>query len=157
MREVMDELDRWWCSGDPVGMATVVGTWRSAPRPAGAAMLVGPDGTAVGSVSGGCVEGAVYQLAEEVLASGTPVLQRYGVSDSDAFEVGLTCGGILDVFVERVDPAGFPVLSAARGVLPQRPAQPRRASRLSAASAAAVVHTARESRTARRMSPRTGG
>jgi len=110
MREVMDELDRWWCSGDPVGMATVVGTWRSAPRPAGAAMLVGPDGTAVGSVSGGCVEGAVYQLAEEVLASGTPVLQRYGVSDSDAFEVGLTCGGILDVFVERVDEAGFPQL-----------------------------------------------
>jgi len=110
MREVMDELDRWWCSGDPVGMATVVGTWRSAPRPAGAAMLVGPDGTAVGSVSGGCVEGAVYQLAEEVLASGTPVLQRYGVSDSDAFEVGLTCGGILDVFVERVDPAAFPQL-----------------------------------------------
>src|SRR5690242_2539692 len=110
MREVMDELDRWWRSGDPVGMATVVGTWRSAPRPAGAAMLVGPDGTAVGSVSGGCVEGAVYQLAEEVLASGTPVLQRYGVSDSDAFEVGLTCGGILDVFVERVDPAGFPQL-----------------------------------------------
>jgi xanthine dehydrogenase accessory factor len=74
-------------------------------------MLVGPDGTAVGSVSGGCVEGAVYQLAEEVLASGTPVLQRYGVSDSDAFEVGLTCGGILDVFVERVDPAAFPQLS----------------------------------------------
>jgi xanthine dehydrogenase accessory factor len=110
MREVMDELDRWWKSGDPVGMATVVATWRSAPRPAGAAMLVGPDGTAVGSVSGGCVEGAVYQLAEEVLASGTPVLQRYGVSDSDAFEVGLTCGGILDVFVERVDPTGFPRL-----------------------------------------------
>jgi xanthine dehydrogenase accessory factor len=110
MREVMDELDRWWKSGDPVGMATVVGTWRSAPRPPGAAMLVGPDGTAVGSVSGGCVEGAVYQLSEEVLASGTPVLQRYGVSDSDAFEVGLTCGGILDVFVERVDPASFPQL-----------------------------------------------
>jgi xanthine dehydrogenase accessory factor len=110
MREVMEELDRWWKTGEPVGMATVVATWRSAPRPAGAAMLVGPDGTAVGSVSGGCVEGAVYQLAEEVLASGVPVLQRYGVSDSDAFEAGLTCGGILDVFVERVDAAGFPEL-----------------------------------------------
>jgi xanthine dehydrogenase accessory factor len=115
MREVMEELDRWWKTGDPVGMATVVATWRSAPRPAGAAMLVGPDGSAVGSVSGGCVEGAVYQLAEEVLASGTPVLQRYGVSDSDAFEVGLTCGGILDVFVERVDATGFPELGEVIG------------------------------------------
>jgi xanthine dehydrogenase accessory factor len=122
MREVMEELDRWWKTGEPVGMATVVATWRSAPRPPGANMLVGPDGTAVGSVSGGCVEGAVYQLAEEVLASGTPVLQRYGVSDSDAFEVGLTCGGILDVFVERVDTAGFPqlgeVLTAIRAGVP---------------------------------------
>jgi xanthine dehydrogenase accessory factor len=110
MREVMEELDRWWRAGDPVGMATVVATWRSAPRLPGAAMLVGPGGTAAGSVSGGCVEGAIYQLAEEVLASGTPVLHRYGVSDSDAFEVGLTCGGILEVFVERVDGAGFPEL-----------------------------------------------
>src|SRR5690242_21484479 len=93
-------------------MATVVGTWRSAPRPAGAAMLVGPDGSAVGSVSGGCVEGAVYELAKEVIDSGTPVLQRYGVSDDDAFAVGLTCGGIIDVFVERVDQASFPELGA---------------------------------------------
>jgi xanthine dehydrogenase accessory factor len=91
-------------------MGTVVGTWRSAPRPAGAAMLVGPDGTAVGSVSGGCVEGAVYDLAKEVIDSGDPVLQRYGVSDDDAFAVGLTCGGIIDVFVERVDRASFPEL-----------------------------------------------
>src|SRR5690242_6291847 len=112
MREVMDELDRWWKSGDPVGMATVVGTWRSAPRPPGAVMLVGPDGEAVGSVSGGCVEGALYELAQEVVASGDPVLQRYGISDDDAFAVGLTCGGILDVFVERVSPAAFPELGA---------------------------------------------
>jgi xanthine dehydrogenase accessory factor len=107
MRDVLDELHGWWRAGSPVGMATVVATWRSAPRPPGAVMLVGPDGSAVGSVSGGCVEGAVYQLATEVVASGTPVLQRYGVSDDDAFAVGLTCGGIIDVFVERVDPAGF--------------------------------------------------
>src|SRR3954471_892486 len=93
-------------------MGTVVGTWRSAPRPAGAAMLVGPDGSAVGSVSGGCVEGAVYELAKEVIDSGTPVLQRYGVSDDDAFAVGLTCGGIIDVFVERVDQESFPELGA---------------------------------------------
>src|SRR5690242_7067360 len=110
MREVMDELDRWWKSGDPVGMATVVGTWRSAPRPPGATMLVGPDGTAVGSVSGGCVEGAVYELCREALDDGQPRLQRYGVSDDDAFAVGLTCGGIIDLFVERVDPVLFPQL-----------------------------------------------
>ena len=75
-------------------------------------MLVGPDGSAVGSVSGGCVEGAVYDLAKEVVSSGTPVLQRFGVSDDDAFAVGLTCGGIIDVFVERVDRGSFPELGA---------------------------------------------
>src|SRR5437899_5375439 len=110
MRDALAELARWWAAGQPVGMATVVATWRSAPRPPGATMLVGPDGTAVGSVSGGCVEGAVYELAQQVTATGNPVLQRYGVSDSDAFAVGLTCGGILDVFVERVDRSGFPEL-----------------------------------------------
>jgi len=110
VREVLDELVGWWRSGRPVGVGTVVGTWRSAPRQPGAAMLVGPDGEAVGSVSGGCVEGAVYELAQEVVASGRPVLQRYGVSDDDAFAVGLTCGGILDVFVERVDRMSFPEL-----------------------------------------------
>ena len=73
-------------------------------------MLVGPDGEAVGSVSGGCVEGAVYELGQQVIADGVPVLQRYGVSDDDAFAVGLTCGGILDVLVERVDPLTFPEL-----------------------------------------------
>ncbi|GIH16406.1 XdhC family protein [Rugosimonospora africana] len=108
MRDVLDELDRWWKAGEPVGMATVVATWRSSPRPAGATMLVGPDGTAVGSVSGGCVEGAVYELAQEVVATGAPILQRYGVSDDDAFAIGLTCGGIIDVFVERIDGPAFP-------------------------------------------------
>jgi xanthine dehydrogenase accessory factor len=112
VRDVLDELDRWWSAGEPIGMATVVGTWRSAPRPAGAMMLVGPDGSAVGSVSGGCVEGAVYELAKEVSASGEPLLQRYGVSDDDAFAVGLTCGGIIDIFVERVDRSAFPELGA---------------------------------------------
>ena len=73
-------------------------------------MLVGPAGEAVGSVSGGCVEGAAYELAQEVLASETPVLQPYGVSDEDAFAVGLTCGGILDVYVEKVDQQTFPEL-----------------------------------------------
>lgn len=110
MREVLDQLMGWWREDKPVGMGTVVATFRSAPRPPGASMLVGPDGSAVGSVSGGCVEGAVYDLAQEVVVSGAPVLHRYGVSDDDAFEVGLTCGGILDVYVERVDRTTFPQL-----------------------------------------------
>src|SRR5206468_3438269 len=87
-------------------------TFRSAPRPPGASMLVGPAGEAVGSVSGGCVEGAVYDLAQRVVAAGTPKLQRYGVSDDDAFAVGLTCGGILDVYVEEVDQPTFPELGS---------------------------------------------
>jgi xanthine dehydrogenase accessory factor len=110
VREVMLDLMRWWRDGQPVGMATVVGTWRSAPRPPGATMLVGPDGTAVGSVSGGCVEGAVYELCREAIETGISRAQRYGISDDDAFEVGLTCGGIIDLFVERVDPTTFPQL-----------------------------------------------
>src|SRR5690242_12691444 len=100
----------WWRAGETVGVGTVVATFRSAPRPPGASMLVGPDGTAVGSVSGGCVEGAVYDLAQEVVGDGTPVLERYGVSDDDAFAVGLTCGGILDVYVEKVSRETFPEL-----------------------------------------------
>src|SRR6478735_4255351 len=75
---------QWWRAGKSVGVGTVVATFRSAPRPAGASMLVGPGGEAVGSVSGGCVEGAVYELSQEVVESGRPVLQRYGVSDDDA-------------------------------------------------------------------------
>jgi xanthine dehydrogenase accessory factor len=110
MRDVLGQLAAWWRSGATVGMGTVVATWKSAPRQPGAAMLVGPDGSAVGSVSGGCVEGAVYDLAKTVVDDQAPVLQRYGVSDDDAFAVGLTCGGILDVFVEPVSPETFPEL-----------------------------------------------
>ncbi len=110
MREVLPDLLRWWRDGASVGVGTVVATWRSAPRQPGASMLVGPEGEAVGSVSGGCVEGAVYELAQEVVESGTPALQRYGVSDEDAYAVGLTCGGILDVWVETVSRETFPEL-----------------------------------------------
>src|SRR5919108_4854999 len=110
MRDVLGDLVGWWRSGATIGMGTVVATWKSAPRQAGAAMLVGPDGTAVGSVSGGCVEGAVYDLAKTVVDDASPVLQRYGVSDDDAFAVGLTCGGILDVFVEPISIETFPEL-----------------------------------------------
>ncbi len=112
MREVLPELLAWWQAGKPVAVATVVDTWRSAPRPPGASMLIGADGSAVGSVSGGCVEGAVYEVGRQVLADGVPVLTRYGVSDNDAYAVGLTCGGILDVFVERVTPESFAELAA---------------------------------------------
>jgi xanthine dehydrogenase accessory factor len=112
MRDVLDRLLSWWNAGESVAVGTVVATFESAPRPPGAVMLVGPGLEAVGSVSGGCVEGAVYQLGEEVLESGEPVLQRYGVSDESAFAVGLTCGGIIDVFVEKVDRTSFPELGA---------------------------------------------
>src|SRR3954468_17149689 len=106
----MDELMQWWSAGETVGVGTVVGTWRSAPRQPGASMLAGPGGEAVGSVSGGCVEGAVYELGQEVVECGTPVLQRCGVSEDDAYAVGLTCGGMLDVFVEKVSRDTFPQL-----------------------------------------------
>ena len=110
MRDVLDDLMTWWDAGETVAVATVVATFQSAPRPPGASMLVGPDDTAVGSVSGGCVEGAVYEVSREVAATGVPELNRYGVSDDDAFAVGLTCGGILDVFVEKVSKETFPEL-----------------------------------------------
>jgi len=110
VRDVMAELMEWWEAGETVGVGTVVATFQSAPRPAGASMLVGPDQSAVGSVSGGCVEGAVYEVAQQVVESGSPVLERYGVSDDEAFAVGLTCGGILDVFVEKVSRETFPEL-----------------------------------------------
>ncbi|MEV5501776.1 XdhC/CoxI family protein [Nonomuraea fuscirosea] len=106
MRDVLPEIMKWWRSGLKFGLATVVGTWSSAPRQPGAAMAVRGD-EVVGSVSGGCVEGAVFELAAEV---DTPVLQRYGVSDDDAFAVGLTCGGIIDILVEPVSLETFPEL-----------------------------------------------
>ncbi len=110
MRDVLNDIMKWWDAGETVGLATVVRTFRSAPREPGAALAVGADGEVVGSVSGGCVEGAVYELCGEVTSTGQPVLQTYGVSDDDAFAVGLTCGGILDVFVEPVSRELFPEL-----------------------------------------------
>lgn len=109
---VLDDLLAIWRAGGTAGVGTVVRTFRSAPRPPGASMFVAPDGTVSGSVSGGCVEGAVYELAAEVVRTGVPRLERYGVTDDDAFAVGLTCGGILDVFVQPVSRASFPQLDA---------------------------------------------
>jgi xanthine dehydrogenase accessory factor len=147
MREVITELLAWWEAGETVGMGTVVATFRSAPRPPGASMLVGPSGQAVGSVSGGCVEGAVYDLASSVVATGEPLLQRYGVSDDDAFAVGLTCGGILDVFVEKVDRSSFPELGdIAADLAADRPV-----------AVATVVEHPDRSRVGRRIVVRPGG
>jgi xanthine dehydrogenase accessory factor len=110
VRDILDQISKWWDAGEPFGLATVVRTFSSAPREPGAAMAVSADGEALGSVSGGCVEGAVYELAGEVRVSGKPVLQTYGTSDGDAFAVGLTCGGIIDMFVEPVSKDAFPEL-----------------------------------------------
>lgn len=110
MRDVIGDLEAWWRAGETVAVGTVIGTWKSSPRQPGAVMAVGTDGTVVGSVSGGCVEGAVYALAERTRDDGAPVLQRFGVSDDDAFAAGLTCGGIIDVFVEQVSPLTYPEL-----------------------------------------------
>jgi xanthine dehydrogenase accessory factor len=110
VRDILDPISKWWDAGEPFGLATVVRTFSSAPREPGASMAVSADGEAVGSVSGGCVEGAVYELSGEVRGSGTPVLQTYGISEDDAFAVGLTCGGIIDIFVEPVSKDTFPEL-----------------------------------------------
>ncbi|GLP79341.1 XdhC family protein [Mycobacterium antarcticum] len=112
MRDVLDELLSVWRAGGTAGLATVVRTMKSAPRAPGAAMVVSPDGTVAGSVSGGCVEAAVYDLAGEVVATGRPQLQRYGITDDDAFAVGLTCGGIIDIFAEPLSRSTFPQLDA---------------------------------------------
>ncbi|MEU0494987.1 XdhC/CoxI family protein [Mycobacterium sp. NPDC006124] len=112
MRDVLDELLSVWRAGETAGLATVVRTMKSAPRAAGAAMVVSPDGSVAGSVSGGCVESAVYELAGEVVQTGRPRLQRYGITDDDAFAVGLTCGGIIDIFAEPLSRNTFPQLDA---------------------------------------------
>lgn len=110
VQDVLAELAAIWRTGETAGLGTVVRTFRSAPRQPGAAMVVAPDGSVSGSVSGGCVEGAVYESATDVVATGLPRLERYGVSDDDAFAVGLTCGGILDIFIEPVSQRSFPHL-----------------------------------------------
>ncbi|MCW2734507.1 MAG: xanthine and dehydrogenase maturation factor, XdhC/CoxF family [Mycobacterium sp.] len=119
---MLNELISVWRAGGTAGVATVVRTIKSAPRAAGAAMVVSPDGTVSGSVSGGCVEAAVYELAREVVQTGRPQLQRYGITDDDAFAVGLTCGGIIDIFAEPVSRATFPQLeTVAEDIAAHRP------------------------------------
>ncbi|MEV6006313.1 XdhC/CoxI family protein [Streptomyces sp. NPDC051976] len=116
MLDIADELHRWSGLGAPFAVATVVAIGGSAPRQPGAALAVDGGGNAIGSVSGGCVEGAVYERCQEVLAAGpgaAPVLEHFGYSDDDAFAVGLTCGGEIDILVQRIDPAARPEITGA--------------------------------------------
>jgi xanthine dehydrogenase accessory factor len=105
MREILDTLARWKASGTKVATATVVSTERSAPRDPGAMLAVSESGDVAGSVTGGCVEPAVFEEAREVLAGGGARLRTYGIADEEAFEVGLPCGGTVHIFVDELDPA----------------------------------------------------
>lgn len=102
MREVLPDIEAWRAAGNRVAVATVVKVEGSAPRPVGATMAVSSSGELVGSVSGGCVESAVFEEAQEVLESGQPKLIRYGITDEMAWDVGLSCGGTIEVYVEPV-------------------------------------------------------
>jgi xanthine dehydrogenase accessory factor len=104
MKDVLEDVDAWTARGDAVALATVVATKRSAPRPPGAKMAINSRGEVSGMVSGGCVEGAVVEVAEEILLGGEPRLLHFGIADSDAWDVGLPCGGEIDVWVERYEP-----------------------------------------------------
>jgi xanthine dehydrogenase accessory factor len=104
MRDVIADVDAWVERGDQVALATVIDVKRSAPRPPGAKMAVNDRGEVSGAVSGGCVEGAVVAVAEDVLKGGEPRLLHFGIADSEAWDVGLPCGGEIEVFVERYEP-----------------------------------------------------
>jgi xanthine dehydrogenase accessory factor len=103
VKDVLDDIERWQRAGSRVALARVVAVTGSGPREPGAAMAVTDRGEVAGSVSGGCVEGAVVAEALEVLASGEPRLCTFGVTDDQAFSVGLTCGGTVRIFVEPLD------------------------------------------------------
>ena len=104
MRDVLTDVDAWTARGDKVALAMVVGVKRSAPRPPGAKMAINDRGEVSGKVSGGCVEGAVIEVADKVLSGGEPQLLTFGIADEEAWDVGLPCGGEIDVWVERFQP-----------------------------------------------------
>jgi xanthine dehydrogenase accessory factor len=103
MKEVLADVERWRARGERVAIATVVASRRSAPRPIGSKLAVSEHGELSGSVSGGCVEADVAERAKKVLEDGAPALLTYGIADEQAFEVGLPCGGEIDVFLERLE------------------------------------------------------
>ena len=107
MKEVIDDINRWQAENQPVALATVVQTWGSAPRKVGAKMALTPDGRIAGSVSGGCVEGAVFEEGTAALQANRPKLLHFGVADETAWDVGLACGGTIEVFVEPLDTAVY--------------------------------------------------
>ncbi|ABY34008.1 MAG: hypothetical protein KatS3mg054_0754 [Chloroflexus sp.] len=100
MHEIIDAIDRWLARGEKVAIATVVRTMGSSPRQVGAKMAVSSGGGIVGSVSGGCIEGAVFDACQEAIATGQSRLLHFGVADETAWDVGLACGGTIDVLVE---------------------------------------------------------
>jgi xanthine dehydrogenase accessory factor len=112
MRDILSDLDNWRAQNRSIVLATVVQTWGSSPRRAGAKMALTPDGKITGSVSGGCVEGAVFEAGVEVLKSNTPQLLHFGVADETAWEVGLACGGSIDIFVKPLDSDFFKAVRA---------------------------------------------
>jgi xanthine dehydrogenase accessory factor len=122
VRDVLPRVRRWYGagSGGRFALATVIETFRSAPRQPGATMAVSGDGVVVGSVSGGCVESDVYEVALEVIRTGVPAVRRYGVSDEDVFAIGLTCGGVIEVLVEPVDPVSFAEFSVVAAAVESR-------------------------------------
>jgi xanthine/CO dehydrogenase XdhC/CoxF family maturation factor len=103
MKEILADIEAWQARGDKIAVATVINTWGSSPRAPGSKMVVNQKGEMIGSVSGGCVEGAVVEEAMRVIKTGRPKLLHFGVADENAWEVGLACGGTIEVFVERLD------------------------------------------------------
>jgi len=110
MRDILSDLDNWQAGDNQIAIATVIQTWGSSPRRAGAKMALTTDGKITGSVSGGCVEGAVYETGVDVLKSNRPQLLHFGVADETAWEVGLACGGSIDIFVKPLDTKFFETL-----------------------------------------------
>jgi xanthine dehydrogenase accessory factor len=115
VNDVLPDLETWIARGDRIAMATVVAVKKSAPRPPGAKMAVNESGEIIGAVSGGCVEGAVVEIADEVLRGGGPRLVHFGIADEDAWNVGLPCGGEIDVWVQEYAPGRFTEIAGAGG------------------------------------------